>query len=116
MGEQDCIFCKIAAGDIPSDRVFEDDVCIAFNDITPQAPTHFLLIPRTHIDSLDKAGSHDSGTLGHLLLTAADIAREKGFAENGYRVVINTNSDGGQTVFHMHVHLLAGRPFIFPPG
>ena len=116
MSENDCIFCKIAAGEIPSDRVFEDDVCIAFNDITPQAPTHILLIPRTHVDSLDKAGSDDSGTLGQLLLTAANIAREKGFAENGYRVVINTNSDGGQTVFHLHVHLLAGRPFVFPPG
>ncbi|HTH38916.1 MAG TPA: histidine triad nucleotide-binding protein [Pyrinomonadaceae bacterium] len=116
MSEKDCLFCKIAAGEIPSDRVFEDDVCIAFNDITPQAPTHILLIPRNHVDSLDKTESNDSDTLGHLLLTAADIARDKGFAENGYRVVINTNSDGGQTVFHLHVHLLAGRPFIFPPG
>ena len=116
MGEKDCLFCKIAAGGVPSDRVFEDEVCIAFNDITPQAPTHILLIPRDHIDSLDKAGSKDTDTLGHLLLTAANIARENDFAENGYRVVINTNSDGGQTVFHLHVHLLAGRPFIFPPG
>lgn len=116
MAEQDCIFCKIAAGDIPSDRVFEDDVCIAFNDITPQAPTHILIIPRTHLDSIDKAEAKDSETLGRLILTAASIARDKGFAENGYRVVINTNSDGGQTVFHLHVHLLAGRPFIFPPG
>ncbi len=116
MSEKDCLFCKIAAGEIPSDRVFEDDVCIAFNDITPQAPTHILLIPRDHIDSLDEAGTKDSATLGHLLLTAANIARDKGFAKNGYRIVINTNSDGGQTVFHLHVHLLAGRPFIFPPG
>ncbi len=116
MSEKDCIFCKIAAGEIPSDLVFEDDVCIAFNDITPQAPTHILLIPRTHVDSLDKAGANDSGTLGHMLLTAANIARDLGFADDGYRVVINTNSDGGQTVFHLHVHLLAGRPFIFPPG
>jgi len=116
MSEKDCLFCKIAAGEIPSDQVFEDDVCIAFNDITPQAPTHILLIPRDHIDSLDEAGTKDSATLGHLLLTAANIARDKGFAKNGYRIVINTNSDGGQTVFHLHVHLLAGRPFIFPPG
>ena len=116
MSEKDCIFCKIATGDIPSDRVFEDDSCIAFNDITPQAPVHILLIPRTHVDSLDKADPEDQDALGHLLLTAAKIAREKGFAENGYRVVINTNSDGGQTVFHLHVHLLAGRPFVFPPG
>ena len=112
----DCIFCKIATGDIPSTRVFEDDVCIAFNDLSPQAPTHILIIPRDHVDSLDKAKNDHQATLGHLLLKAADIARQQGFAENGYRVVINTNSDGGQTVFHLHVHLLAGRPFVFPPG
>jgi len=116
MKVDDCIFCKIAAGEIPSARVFEDDVCIAFDDLSPQAPTHVLIIPRDHIDSLDKAGDANKETLGHLLLTAAGIAREKGFAEDGYRVVINTNSDGGQTVFHLHVHLLAGRPFVFPPG
>lgn len=116
MNDKDCIFCKIVSGQIPSDRVFEDDVCVAFNDITPQAPTHILLIPRDHVDSLDKAGNGHKETLGHLLLTAAGIARQKGFAADGYRVVINTNSDGGQTVFHLHVHLLAGRPFIFPPG
>lgn len=113
---ENCLFCKIAAGDISSDKVFEDDVCIAFNDISPQAPTHVLIIPREHFDSLDKTEKNHKETLGHLLLTAADIAREKGFAEDGYRVVINTNGDGGQTVFHLHVHLLAGRPFIFPPG
>jgi histidine triad (HIT) family protein len=112
----DCIFCKIAAGEIPSTRVFEDDVCTAFNDLSPQAPTHILIIPREHVDSLDKAGEQERATLGHLLLSAAKIAREQGFAEDGYRVVINTNADGGQTVFHLHVHLLAGRPFVFPPG
>lgn len=112
----DCIFCKIAAGEIPSTRVYEDDVCVAFNDLSPQAPTHILIIPRDHVDSLDKAAPPQRETLGHLLLAAADIARQQAFAENGYRVVINTNSDGGQTVFHLHVHLLAGRPFVFPPG
>ena len=116
MRRDDCIFCKIAAGEIPSTRVFEDETCIAFNDLSPQAPTHILIIPREHVDSLDKAAAEDKDTLGHLLLASAEIAREKGFAENGYRVVINTNSDGGQTVFHLHVHLLAGRPFVFPPG
>ncbi len=116
MKVDDCIFCKIAAGEIPSTSVYEDDVCIAFDDLSPQAPTHILLIPREHIDSLDQAAKGSRDTLGHLLLSAAEIAREKGFAENGYRVVINTNSDGGQTVFHLHVHLLAGRPFVFPPG
>jgi histidine triad (HIT) family protein len=116
MGNEDCIFCKIVDGRIPSQRIHEDDVCIAFNDLSPQAPTHILVIPREHVDSLDKAAPSNKETLGHLLLTAADIARDKGFAEDGYRVVINTNADGGQTVFHLHVHLLAGRTFIFPPG
>ena len=116
MNSDNCIFCKIASGEIPSTRVYEDNVCIAFNDLTPQAPTHILIIPRGHVDSLDKASESDKDTLGHLLLTAAKIARDNGFAENGYRVVINTNSDGGQTVFHLHVHLLAGRTFVFPPG
>ena len=116
MGSADCLFCKIVAGDIPSSKVYEDDLCYAFNDITPQAPTHILIVPRKHIDSLDTATDDDKGLIGHLLLTAASIAREKSFAENGYRVVVNTNEDGGQTVFHLHVHLLAGRPFVFPPG
>ena len=100
----------------PFFRVYRDDVCLAFNDISPQAPTHILIVPRVHVDSLDAAQEQDKASIGHLLLAAAEIAREKGFAENGYRVVINTNADGGQTVFHLHVHLLAGRPFIFPPG
>ena len=113
---KDCIFCKIAAGEIPSAKVFEDERCLAFNDLSPQAPTHILIIPRKHVDSLDKARESQEDLLGHLLLTAADIARSKGFADDGYRVVINTNRDGGQTVFHLHVHLLAGRPFTFPPG
>lgn len=112
----DCIFCKIAAGEIPSTKVHEDDVCVAFEDLHPQAPTHILVIPREHIDSMDTADEEHKETLGHLLFTAAEIARSRGFAENGYRTVINTNSDGGQTVFHLHVHLLGGRQFVFPPG
>jgi diadenosine tetraphosphate (Ap4A) HIT family hydrolase len=114
---ENCLFCKIIAGAIPSEKVYEDDVCVVINDISPQAPTHLLFIPRDHFDSLDKADENlHKETLGHMLLTCARIAREKGFAENGYRTVINTNSDGGQTVFHLHVHLLAGRQFVFPPG
>jgi histidine triad (HIT) family protein len=113
---EDCLFCKIVAGEIPSSKVYEDEVCFAFNDISPQAPTHVLIVPREHFASLDTAEKEQKETLGHLLLTAAEIAREKGFAENGYRVVVNTNADGGQTVFHLHVHLLGGRPFVFPPG
>jgi histidine triad (HIT) family protein len=116
MAVKGCIFCKIASGEIPSEFVYQDDVCVAFNDLSPQAPTHILVIPREHIDSLDKADASREPALGHLLGAAAAIAREKGFADAGYRVVINTNSDGGQTVFHLHVHLLAGRQFIFPPG
>ena len=116
MAADDCIFCKIATGEIPSQKVFEDEVCVAFNDLSPQAPTHILVIPRQHFDSLDRASAEQKDTLGHLLLVSAAIARDKGFAEDGYRLVINTNSDGGQTVFHLHVHLLAGRPFVFPPG
>jgi len=116
MSGQDCIFCKIVTGEITTEKVHEDESCVAFNDLSPQAPTHILIIPKEHIDSLDKVENGHQETLGHLLLTAADIARDKGFAEKGYRVVINTNGDGGQTVFHLHVHLLAGRPFVFPPG
>jgi histidine triad (HIT) family protein len=116
MTSADCLFCKIVAGDIPSSKVYEDEDLFAFDDITPQAPTHVLIVPRKHIDSLDKADASDRELLGKLMLAAADIAREKGFAEDGYRVVINTNENGGQTVFHLHVHLLGGRQFIFPPG
>lgn len=116
MADQDCIFCKIVDGSIPSSRVYEDDICLAFNDLSPQAPTHILIVPKEHVDSLAKSGANHKDTLGHLLLSAAEIAREREFEEDGYRVVINTNSDGGQTVFHLHVHLLAGRPFVFPPG
>lgn len=116
MATDDCIFCRIVDGRVPATLVYEDDTCIAFNDLSPQAPTHILIIPRVHVDSLAKTEPLHRETLGHMLLSAAEIAREKGFAENGYRIVINTNSDGGQTVFHLHMHLLAGRQFIFPPG
>ena len=116
MVENDCIFCKIVEGSIPATKVHEDEICVAFNDLSPQAPTHILVVPKAHIESLDKAEANHKETLGHLLLSAAEIAREKGFADEGYRVVINTNGDGGQTVFHLHVHLLAGRQFVFPPG
>ena len=112
----DCLFCRIIAGEIPSAKIYEDDVCAAFNDISPQAPVHLLIVPREHVDSLDTAADSSKAMLGHLLLAAGKIARKQGISENGYRVVINTNADGGQTVFHLHVHLLGGRPFIFPPG
>ncbi|MEZ5307064.1 MAG: histidine triad nucleotide-binding protein [Pyrinomonadaceae bacterium] len=113
---QDCLFCRIIGGEIPSEFVYEDENCVAFNDISPQAPTHVLVVPRKHIDSLDTADDSDTPLLGSLLSAASKIAREKGFNDGGYRVVINTNADGGQTVFHIHVHLLGGRTFVFPPG
>lgn len=116
MSQENCIFCQIVTGEIPSEFIYEDDVCVAFNDTDPQSPTHILVVPREHIASLDKARNKHQETLGYLLLVAAEIARENGFAEDGYRVVINTNANGGQTVFHLHIHLLAGRPFVFPPG
>lgn len=112
----DCLFCKIIAGEIPAAKLYEDDDCVIIRDIEPQAPTHVLVLPRTHLDSLDKASAEQDQLLGKLLIAAADFARQQGFAEAGYRTVINTNADGGQTVFHLHLHLLAGRPFIFPPG
>jgi histidine triad (HIT) family protein len=113
---EDCIFCKIADGRIPSELVYEDELCVAFNDLSPQAPTHILVIPRQHVESLENAKIGQTTMLGHLLVTAAGIGRTKGFSRDGYRVVINTNSDGGQTVFHLHLHVLAGRQFVFPPG
>jgi len=116
MSKENCLFCKIISGEIKSAKVYEDEVCLAFNDISPQAPTHVLIVPREHLASLAEAQAHHEQMLGHLLLTAGQIAREKGFADDGYRTVINTNADGGQTVFHLHVHLLGGRPFVFPPG
>ncbi|MEJ7622439.1 MAG: histidine triad nucleotide-binding protein [Pyrinomonadaceae bacterium] len=116
MSADECIFCKIGDGRIPTARIYEDEVCIAFNDLEPQAPRHILIIPREHIASLDKARPDQRDVLAHLLAAAAGIARDEDFAEAGYRVVINTNADGGQTVFHLHVHLLAGRKMVFPPG
>ena len=112
----DCLFCKIINRQIPSELVHEDEHCVAFNDISPQAPTHILLVPKTHFASLADSNETHKSVLGHILVTAAEIAREKGFSNDGYRVVINTNEAGGQTVFHLHVHLLGGRSFVFPPG
>ncbi len=116
MSQENCIFCKIIGGETASELVYEDDICVAFNDHSPQAPKHILVVPREHIESLDKARNKHLETLGYLHLIAAEIARDGEFAEAGYRTVINTNNDGGQTVFHLHVHLLGGRPFVFPPG
>lgn len=110
----DCIFCKVVAGEIPAAVVKRDDGFLAFRDINPQAPTHLLVIPTHHVASLNEA--RDPKLLGELLAFARDLAQEAGVATRGYRVVLNTNPDGGQTVFHLHVHLLGGRPMTWPPG
>ncbi|MBE9075758.1 histidine triad nucleotide-binding protein [Romeria aff. gracilis LEGE 07310] len=112
---EDTIFGKIIRKEIPADIVYEDDLCLAFRDITPQAPTHILIIPKKPIPKLSAAGADDKELLGHLLLTAKEVAQQQ-LLGNGYRVVINTDQDGGQTVFHLHLHLLGGRHLKWPPG
>lgn len=111
-----CLFCDLVSRSIPSDIIYEDDEIMAFRDIYPQAPVHILIIPRRHISNLNGFETGDEALLGRLLLTAKKIAFDLGVAEDGYRVNINTNDDGGQTVYHLHVHLLAGRRFHWPPG
>jgi histidine triad (HIT) family protein len=111
----DCLFCKIVAGDIPSTKVYEDDVVVAFEDVNPQAPVHLLVVPRRHVASLDAASRDDEALLGRVLLVAREIARERGI-ESGYRVVNNCGSSAGQSVFHIHFHVLGGRPMGWPPG
>ncbi len=110
-----CLFCKIVAGEIPSKKVFEDDLTYAFRDINPQAPTHILVVPRKHIASLAELEPTDRDLIGYLHLVAGRLAKSEGLAK-GYRTVINTGSDGGQTVDHLHVHLLGGRAMTWPPG
>jgi len=111
----ECLFCKILAGEIPANRIYEDEFCIAFPDINPQAPTHLLLIPKEHITSQAKAVAEHKPLLGHLMAAASDLARSQKL-DNGYRVVINPRDDGGQTVHHLHLHLLGGRHMAWPPG
>ena len=105
----DCLFCKLVAREIPADIVFEDDDVIAFRDIAPQAPTHILIIPKRHISTLNDLTEEDCALVGRLQFTAQKIAKEVGIAEDGYRVVMNCNEAGGQTVYHIHLHLLGGR-------
>jgi diadenosine tetraphosphate (Ap4A) HIT family hydrolase len=112
----DCLFCRIVAGEIPSRRVHEDDLLIAMHDIAPRAPTHILLVPRRHISSALELTEADGPLLGRLFAVAAEIARAEGLAEHGYRVVCNVGSWGGQTVDHLHLHLMGGRAFGWPPG
>ena len=112
----DCLFCKIINRAIPGTIVYEDDRVLAFNDINPQAPTHVLLVPKRHISSLNDLVEQDDQIVGELVRRAAAIAAERGIAPGGYRTVFNTNRDAGQTVFHIHLHLLGGRSMQWPPG
>lgn len=112
----DCLFCKIISGEIPGDFVHQDERCVVIRDINPQAPTHVLVIPREHMESLDEAGAGDELLLGHLLRVGARIANQEGLQESGYRTVINTGAGAGQSVFHIHVHVLGGRRMNWPPG
>ncbi|MDT5158892.1 MAG: histidine triad family protein [Acidobacteriota bacterium] len=113
---EDCIFCKIVAGEIPAAKIFEDERAVVFRDINPQAPTHALVIPRAHVASLNEAVESDEALLGHLLRVAARVAQDEGHADSGFRTVINTGAHAGQTVFHVHVHVLGGRSLTWPPG
>ena len=116
MSSSDCIFCRIVAGKIPADVVHEDPHLVAFRDASPQAPTHILVIPRDHISSLDTAGDEHRELLGRLLVASRNVARDEGLAEGGYRVVTNVGQDGGQSVHHIHLHVLGGRTLDWPPG
>ncbi|PID77501.1 MAG: histidine triad nucleotide-binding protein [Deltaproteobacteria bacterium] len=110
-----CLFCKIIAGEIPAEKLYEDDEMLAFKDIAPQAPTHFLVIPKKHISGLNKLEEQDEMLMGKLVRTAAKLAGEQGVGDD-FRTVVNTGSGAGQTVFHIHVHILGGRNMLWPPG
>jgi histidine triad (HIT) family protein len=110
------IFTKIIKREIPAAIVYEDDECIAFRDIDPKAPVHILLVPRKEIPSLDQVTENDKTLLGHLMVKASEIAKAEGISDSGYRVVVNTNNEGGQEVYHIHMHILGGRQMTWPPG
>jgi histidine triad (HIT) family protein len=112
----DCLFCKIIAGQIPGALVHQDEALVAFKDINPQAPLHVLIVPKQHIATLNDLSVEHDGVVGSMFRLAAALARQHGYHEGGYRTVFNTNREAGQSVFHIHLHLLAGRPFTWPPG
>jgi len=112
----DCLFCNIASGKIPATLIYSDEEVVAFDDIHPQAPQHKIIIPRQHIASLNDIKPQEKGLLGHLVQTGTTLAKKLGIADEGYRLVMNCNAGGGQTVFHIHVHLLGGRHMTWPPG
>lgn len=112
----ECLFCRIIAGQIPSSRVFENDRLVAFKDISPAAPMHLLIVPREHIATLNALETRHDDLVGEMVRTAAQLAAERGYAERGFRTVFNCNAEAGQTVFHVHLHVLGGRPLSWPPG
>jgi histidine triad (HIT) family protein len=112
----DCLFCRVVRKEIPSSVVYEDDRLLVFNDINPQAPLHALIVPKRHIPSLNDLSADDDQIIGEMVRRAAAVAREKGYGDRGFRTVFNTNAEAGQTVFHIHLHLLAGRGLSWPPG
>lgn len=112
----DCVFCKIVSGEIPSTKVYEDDKVLAFKDINPEAPVHIVIIPKNHIESLNSIKEEDINIISHILITAKNLAKDLGISEKGYRLVNNCGKDGGQTVNHLHFHLLGGRLLQWPPG
>lgn len=116
MTDPDCLFCKFVTGEIEPDVVYQNDDVLAFRDINPQAPTHVLIVPKRHIATINDLGDADSDVVGKLFLAARDIAKDEGIADDGYRVTMNCNEGAGQTVFHLHLHLLGGRRFGWPPG
>lgn len=116
MPEKNCLFCRIIGGEIPGEFVHQDEQCVVIRDINPQAPTHLLVIPREHLESLDDATQREEALLGHLLRVGARVANSQDHADSSFRTVINTGAGAGQSVFHLHVHVLAGRPMNWPPG
>jgi histidine triad (HIT) family protein len=116
MSSENCLFCKIVAGDIPAEIIYESESAIGFRDVNPQAPTHVLIIPREHIATINDLDAGHEMTVGKLYLAAKAIAADEGLADDGYRVVMNCNEAAGQTVFHIHLHLLGGRSLAWPPG
>jgi histidine triad (HIT) family protein len=114
--DNDCLFCKIVSGDIPVNVLYENDNVLAFRDINPQAPFHALVIPKKHIATINHLDNEDAALVGQLYLAAKQLAKQEGFAERGYRTVMNCGEEGGQTVYHMHLHVLAGRALTWPPG
>ena len=112
----DCLFCKIVEGEIPCDKIFENDQVIAFRDLNPQAPTHILVIPRKHISTVNELTADDKNIVGEMVLAAQAVAKQEGIEESGYRLVMNCNEGAGQTVFHIHLHIMGGRRMNWPPG